>query len=341
MDENLLGYLLDALDPEARQEVEGQMAARPELSDRLRWLRRTLEPLAADAEPPEPPAGLAIGAIARVAEYKCRKLSPPPPAPIEEPAPVAAPTAAVPAEEPQKLPLRPQRRRFVPRADLLVAACLLIVLIPLGVVGLSRLWSEYATRSACANNLRVLGGALQRYADVHQGQFPQIEESGSRSVAGVFIPILYASGSLTPDVNLRCPGDSDRTAPVPVSLQELDELYQRSPEQFNAAAGNLAGSYAYSMGYRDGGVLWGLCRSDPENLPILADGLPPAAEGNCLYHGGSGQNVLYVGGHVRWCSQRTVGVDGDDIYLNRHSEVGAGICREDTVLGCSGVGPQR
>jgi hypothetical protein len=322
VDENMLGYLLDALDPQARDEVEGELAARPELRERLEWLRRSIEPLAADAESAEPPPGLAVRALARVAEYKCRTLQ---------------------APDDVRRPWSGRPRRGLPRADLLVAACLLVVIVPLAVVGVGRLWRDHATRAACANNLRLIGAALDRYADSHDGEFPRVEDrDGPRGVAGVFVPVLRASGALTADAHLVCPGDGSRPQPVQRSLQELDELFQDNPKAFADAVRDLAGSYAYTMGYRDeAGKLFGLTRDAGDNLPILADGLSPAAAGNSLNHDGAGQNVLYVGGQVRWCAQRTVGVAGDDIYLNRKAEVGAGVCRDDTVLGPGDATPRR
>jgi hypothetical protein len=321
VDENLLGYLLDALDPQAHREVEAQLAARPELRERLESLRRTLEPLAADNAVPEPPPGLAMRALARLAEYNCRTLSQALPA-----APVAPSL---------------RRRRGLPRADLLVAACLLVVIAPLAVVGVNRLWRDYASRSTCANNLRLVGNALQRYADTHDGQFPRVEEDGPRGIAGVFMPVLRASGTLAPDTSLVCPGDGSRAQPARLSLQELDELFLKDPQEFAAVARDLAGSYAYSVGYREGGVLHGLGRDSGDGLPILADCPPAVVAGNSPNHGGAGQNVLYVGGQVRWCTQRTAGVAGDDIYLNRRAEVGAGVCRDDTVLGPGDASPHR
>ena len=53
----------------------------------------------------------------------------------------------------------------------------------------------------------------------------------------------------------------------------------------------------------------------------------------------TGQNVLYVGGHVRFCTATKVGIDGDDIYLNQMGAVGAGANRFDTVLGFGGDVP--
>ena len=60
---------------------------------------------------------------------------------------------------------------------------------------------------------------------------------------------------------------------------------------------------------------------------------------NSQNHGVAGQNVLYVGGNVRWCTQPNVGENGDDIFLNRNLKVNAGLGRTDTVLGSSGDKP--
>ena len=60
---------------------------------------------------------------------------------------------------------------------------------------------------------------------------------------------------------------------------------------------------------------------------------------NSPNHGGVGQNVLYLNGRVRFCTNRTVGVDGDDIYLNKEKQPEAGIDRWDSVLGASGFHP--
>ena len=57
--EQLLGYLLGALDDDGRIEVEQQLAVHSEWSDELESLALSLEPLAETYEEFEPPAGLA------------------------------------------------------------------------------------------------------------------------------------------------------------------------------------------------------------------------------------------------------------------------------------------
>src|SRR5436309_479619 len=72
MDENLIGYLLNALEPDESRQVEAQLRYDAGARSRLAQLRRLLDPLHADAEPIEPPAGLAARTLRRVAA-----LSPP------------------------------------------------------------------------------------------------------------------------------------------------------------------------------------------------------------------------------------------------------------------------
>jgi hypothetical protein len=142
---------------------------------------------------------------------------------------------------------------------------------------------------------------------------------------------------LDPKVSVSCPARG-RSSPRPYSVRYLEDLYDRRPDEFRALADSLAGDYAYSLGYREAGMHHGLCCDD--RRPILADGPPaPPFQGNSPNHGGAGQNVLYVGGEVQWHTRRTVGPNGDDLYLNRDNQVLAGVDRDDTVLGRSGASP--
>jgi hypothetical protein len=320
MDENLVGYLLDALDPDTREQVAARLASSPQARARLELLKRALEPLAADAEPPAPRPGLALSAVARVAEHRCRPL---PDAPLPLPSQRVTPSSW----------------RMPRRADLLVAAALLIVLAGLALPVLHRL-RQTSARTACANNLKELWVSLQAYGDAHDRYLPLVEERGARSVAGIFVPILQEARVLGPDARLVCPADEGQAAPAPRRLAELEALYHRDRAAFDAAARDLAGSYAYTMGYVEGGTFHGLRTDSGGELPVLADRLPSnSAGGNSPNHGGAGQNVLYLSGAVHWCVQRNVGVNLDDIYVNRHNEVRRGVALEDTVLGCSEASP--
>jgi prepilin-type processing-associated H-X9-DG protein len=323
MEENLVGYLLNALDDEPQRQVEASLRESPELRAHLERLERALAPLAADRETPEPPPGLALSALARIAEYQCRKL---PDAP-------AAPRS-------QSLPAN---RSWLRRPDVLVAALLLIVLGGIGSSSLIHLWRDYHGRTQCRNNLFLIWGGLRRYCEVHNGNFPLVEEKGAHGVAGIFMPILGDSGVLGSEVSIACPAQ-ERRPPQSLSVREMEDLYASNPNQFLQEARSLAGGYAYSLGYRDTDGYHGLRCDTVETdrlklLPIVADRLESLMQLNSANHGGTGQNVLYLDGHVEWRTNRHAGINGDDIFVNRHDQLLAGEDREDTVLGPGDASP--
>ncbi|HTU23125.1 MAG TPA: hypothetical protein VMG10_34130 [Gemmataceae bacterium] len=323
MEENLVGYLLNALDDEPHQQVEASLQESPELRARLELLERGLDPLAADRGTPEPHPGLVLSTLARIAEYQCRKLPDAPSPPLSQSVPVG--------------------RSRLRRPDVLVAALLLIVLGSIGLSSLVHLWRDYHGRTQCRNNLFLIWGGLHRYCDVHNGNFPLVEEKGAHAVAGIFVPILGDSGVLRSDVPIACPALA-RRPPESRSLREMEELFARDPAQFLEEAQRLAGGYAYTLGYRDTAGYHGLRCDTVEGdclklLPIVADRLQDLSQLNSANHGGTGQNVLYLDGHVDWRTTRRAGIDGDDIFVNRHDQLLAGEDREDTVLGPGDASP--
>lgn len=323
MDENLVGYLLKALDTESTREVEDYLRTNPDERNRLEMLRRVIAPLAADVDD-EPPPGLCVRTIARVAEYECHKLPPappPPPAQVEE-API----------------LRSWRW-----ADVLIAASILLCLFMLLPLFSFRVWRQYQ-QYACANNLHKFHNALMRYADHHDGELPRVEAfPGARSVAGIFVPILKQDGYLDKDVSVSCSPLSARP-PTELTVDELQSIYERNRDDFRARARGLSGYYAYTLGYNDGPGISGLRRGVGDNIPVMADCPPESlsalqAGANSPNHGGRGQNVLFLDGAVSFRTTRLVG-QNDDIYLNQRGRQEAGLSLSDSVLGPSASSPR-
>ncbi len=318
MEQNFAGYLLNALCPAEHQQVEAYLRARPEARARLALLEQALAPLAEDAAQPPPPPGLVVATLARIGQEMGRR----------------------PPDAPRPWPDRGGSGggwRWARRADMAVAASLLLLLGALAAPFLVKTWRG-SQRVACANNLRAFWGGLQAYSDRTNDNFPQVEPEGARGIGGVFVPILNDAGALG-DASVSCPAQGLRPAPR-CTVEELENLYRTDPAQYQAVAATLSGNYAYCLGYREGGAHRGLRRGCGDHLPIMAD-RSQASGGNSLNHGGDGQNVLYIGGNVRWCVQTTVGEGGDDIYLNQRYQLGAGLNRADTVLGASDARPYR
>jgi hypothetical protein len=193
------------------------------------------------------------------------------------------------------------------RIDVVIAAGILVMVGGLGLSGVGRVQQRHAV-AACQNNLRVVGAALAGYSADHAGRFPQVAEMPPNNVAAAFVPMLQDSGNLV--AAPACPG---------------------------AGSAVPAGGYAYTLGFRGpDGRLYGL-RHDPNHgegdlLPIAADRPTPTAHG-------TGHNVLFIGGNVRFATTPKVGVDGDDIFINKANLVAAGLDHLDTVLGAGDTSP--
>lgn len=328
MDENLVGYLLDALDPEDRHKVEIHLRADAAARQRLQKLKELMQPLAADLDPVDPPPGLWINTLARVAEYRCRTLPMAPPVSAAR-----APTAS---------------RGWWRRADVLVAASILVCASLLLFPALYYLRSR-SDVLACQNNLRVFYTALKDYSERHHGDFPNVAVAAPRprNVAGMFVVQLQDDGLLQDRGGMDCPSQGQKPIYRP-SRQEIEDM---PLEKFQQCAALMAGCYAYSLGYQDSlGQIRGLRlrRFDSPQptsafVPILAD-RPPVRiasgdPGNSPNHGGRGQNVLYTDGHCAFFTTRTVGYAGDDIYVNFDNKVAAGKSQLDTVLATGDAQP--
>jgi hypothetical protein len=204
----------------------------------------------------------------------------------------------------------------------------------------------------CQNNLRSFYVALMNYSDVNAGALPKVEKEPPYNFAGVYVPVLYQGHYLQPEVvSVRCPANGDPRPPENVTLEMLKALHDKQPDKFDEYTCDVGGCYAYALGYRnEAGRHCGVRRAPEGNnglLPIMADKPPfdradddaSCYGGNSGNHGGMGQNVLYLDGSSRFCTQRCVGVNGNDIYLNINRRLEAGMNPWDSVLAASGVHP--
>jgi prepilin-type processing-associated H-X9-DG protein len=329
MKEQLLGYVLNTLDEETAQQVEAWLEKDPEARAQEVLLRRAVEPLGADRDDPDPPAGLAVRTIGRIAEHLCAPRTLP-----QAPAPVPASFSS-------------GRSRWR-RADFAVAASLFVVAGALVIAGVFHVREAWAV-TACQNNLREFHPAHNCYFDKH-GEYANVRQAKDKkqkpvhpenAVAGMVVPMLISTGCLDPNTSISCPGNGD-PQPCPLSLEQLANL---SAAEFAERAATLSGCYAYCLGYVDEGRNYHSPRRAADTLqattPIMADCPPPdpTQPENSRNHGGRGQNVLFQDGHVIFLKNRFVGKD--DIYLNNKNEPAAGIGADDIVLGSSATKPMK
>lgn len=306
---DLAGYLLEMLDPDERAAVAARLAADPEFAARYAELRAALPPHADH----EPPAELSLRTLARVAEFVVATE----PRPPSNPTPVEVIAADVAPDRARRLPVtdRPEARtlggRF--RVELLVAAGIAFLGVGLASTFVMKV-RQQSDVTACQSNLRTLHHGLTGYADTNAGRLPQVGTE-AYPVAGSFVAALADAGQCPVGFRAACPAVGG--APVADAR----------------AVATTAVGYAYTLGHRGAeGLVMGPRRlPDGENdlMPICAD-IPVGTAAAPHSHG---QNVLFAGGHVRFATVPTVGVNGDDIYRNLLGRVAAGVDRADAVLG--------
>ncbi|MCS7160954.1 MAG: hypothetical protein RMJ19_10835 [Gemmatales bacterium] len=358
MDEaDLIGFLLDLLEDEERQAVEEKLAessAVQQQLDALAHLMRLLSVL--EDDPPPDLAARTVEALLVSATTLPRALNA---SPRNLPLSVHLRNQPLPEEadylEPSES-LKPGRNysatRFTWRfVDILVLGVLVLLigaLIPPAVLQ-ARHWERVL---ACQNNLRRFHVCLHQYAQQNT-YFPIAEERGPLAHAGVFVLLLRHSGLWDHDLTVTCPAKIHARSRPQEELPTLreftqwgscqDEDLRRKYEEWRY---RLSGCYAYHLGYRnDRQQLCGLTLQDDDCLPILGDRPTRPEEDpdwfakNSPNHSGRGQNVLYVGGHVKFQRCRSCGHARDDIYLNRQRQLAAGCDRYDVVLAPSEASP--
>jgi hypothetical protein len=337
-DEDLIGYLLGALESGEQAAVETRFQTAPESLIRLEQLRLAFGALEADREPGSPPPGLATRTIARLAahlsEREPRTQKPtdlgnlpailnsvvelPPKFESEGEHPAAVPVESrpvprAPREEPETRTIGGRLR-----PDLVIACGIAFLACGLVFSAIGKVRTHYQLLS-CQANLQTLHRGLVGYADTHDGNYPQI---GTDQTADSFATALTDAGQLPEGYNPGCPVEAPEE--------------NRSPVR-----------YAYSLGFRSpAGTLIGLHRpydalDEHDLLPISAD-YPTASAtpvpGPLCTHPPQ-MNVLYIGGNVRVTTSPFIGPNGDDIYRNVLDQVAAGINQTDVVLARPGDRP--
>ena len=179
----------------------------------------------------------------------------------------------------------------------------------LGGVGKLRERSQVV---ACQERLRSLYVALDGYSDTHGGRYPEV---GTAAVprAGDFAAELVRGGQYDAATPAGCPADAAESNPYAYTLGF-------HPTPFAPVTGIRRAGFASESG---------------DFTPLAAD-LPTAAAspvGGPVSPHGRGQNVLFLGGTVRFTAVPTVGVRGDDIYRNDAGVVRAGLRSDDATLG--------
>ena len=313
MHEDLLGYLLGALEPDEMQRVSDWLKDNPEGQRQLEQIERSLRPLEDGFEAIEAPSE---DLIARTID--------------------AIPETLPPADKPSvrltQADLAGETGRGASRwtimdsiGGLLSVATLLALLLPTIAAGRFE-----ARKAACQDHFREFGTALIQYV-LRDGQkrLPQVAESGPEAFAGMYA-IRLADAGLMEDATLRwCPAADPPRLEIPsnsasisentlvslTSVPTVDSLQELSIDRLKEVQRLAGGDYAYSLG-----VVSESGYSSPRyeartTFAVMSDaplngtrGLESGAD-VVFAHGRSGLNVLYEDGAVRFIRVESAGLD--------------------------------
>ncbi len=347
MREDLLGYLLGALEPDEMQRVSDALKADPVLRQQLDELSAALRPLDEAHDLYDAPPDLLSKTLDAL--------------------PPGLPPETVETEEHTRisgtadLATATQRNRGgrwsafrLPMGqggmgggsvqwswlDSLVTTAAAVILAGIVLPGILK-QRAIARTEACQSQLREAGVGLIQYSNfLGHGRFPQLAPVGPEAFAGVYAVRLNERGLLpgggTP---MWCPSIEPTDELFAVSIPSIEQLYRETPEQLALIQRAAGGHYAYSLGVQDRGLYVAPKYAGRSYFAILSDAPQLTLDGWSMAHDGQGCNILFEDGHVAFVANWDADIAGDHLFLNRKGEVEAGLDVNDVTLGPSSAPP--
>ena len=334
MHEDLLGYLLGALEPHEMERVAALLKQDPEARRQMLKIQQSLRPLEDTYEPGQaPPADLVARTLGRI--------------PAQPKLDTAQPESSQPPIEATSLPPmrasnhRPPSHSFtwLDMAALSAAAAIVLALVVPSIAS----GRFEARRIACQDQLRDLGVAITTFVDRNeQHRLPAVSQSGPEAFAGVYAVRLSDSGLLdNPSIrwcpSLDAPGNKQSRF---VELNELPttrELHQSSADALRRFQKFAGGHYAYNLGVVDKDHFESPRFESRASFAVMSDapmaGTPSVSNlRESIGHEGRGINVLYEDGRVRFISVDALDVMPDHPFFNHRGQAEAGVNVDDASL---------
>jgi hypothetical protein len=331
--EDLIGYVLGALDAQEQRDLQKEIDLNPALEDQLMDIKSSLLPLdCLDTAGPTP--GLARRTCEMVAGYQpgstLLNAVEPSLSSLDDCLDDFSQSESANSDSTVRLKESSQQQRNMMRPstwsipDLTVAVALMAI-----VAGILLPTISYARHNsriyACQGNMQQLGMAFLKYSDVNGGKFVEIPRCGPLAVSGSFAPMLKECGFLE-DSTLACAGVSSE---VPVVVPSVQAVMNATGEQLCYYQKTMAGHYGYTMGYHENDRYHSPTSQGRTHVVLLAD--MPALNGRSSQnHGGTGQNCLFEDGRYEFVKGDSYGEDA--IFVNDRNMVAPGCRAGDNVI---------
>ncbi len=350
--ENLLGYVLGALDAQEQRDIQQTIDENPEIEEQLIKIKGDLLPLdCLDSSPPQP--GLARRTLESVAIWQnSSSLAPATQArsPLAESVLAAIDSAEV-SKDPELEASKPRMRAsisdrlFHPNTwslpDVLVGTAFLAIFTGLLFPVIS--YTRFQNRiTVCDSNLQAFGSGLITYSGANEGHFVAIPRMSHLVSVGYIGPVLKDAGLLEDDSVLACPGIASSRPPVNIPTCEQIETAQTLAERDYYQQISL-GHFGFSMGHQISGAYQPprVCGSSIRGVSyVIIAGDRPSANmpGRAsMNHSNHGQNILFEDGSTRYVVGHSFGEDA--IFENDYGIVGPGSHFGDNVIAAAHLRP--
>ena len=321
MREQLLGFLLGALDAPEQHLVEQELNTDARIRGELDRLNAGLAPLRDCQQDYEAPDGLAEQTCDYVADQaSCRSSQ----AAICETVTMAGSVS-------------PLSSRWS-LADLVVTASVIgaTALLFFPAIATSRFHAEVA---GCQYNLRQIGFALSQYSSMSNDYFPYVQPKGDLAFAGVYAPLLMERGHVTESRYFVCPASSLAVKKASFRVPTIQDLRLSPRDKRRLLRRYSSGSYGYHMGHLEHGRHHGTRNQARPYFALMSDAPSLHLEGQrTSNHGGKGQNILFEDCRVQF--HVTCLVQGNDhVFVSDRGFVESGRHPDDSVIGFGGTVP--
>lgn len=363
--EDLVGYLLAALEPHEMRRIDGCLSDSPLLREQLADLQRTIQSvdrqLLGSDRLVELPAGLSEKTLALI------DAAGPVPENTVGPENAVASVRLLPKMRPlHEVPQRGRRRL----ADWVVGGLAGVALLGLGLPTVAQLRDE-SRKLVCQDHLRQIGEAIHQFVfSDPQERLPGLARNGPRAFAGVYAVQLGDKGFLPNTSWLWCPagevpkprpavGDSggwERSGKKPLfpGLTQLvsdEEIRQASEAKDFQKLGLLqqhsGGNRSYNLGVMDGERYSAPRYEGRPTFAVLGDspiqgvyqGMSVDPSRMQWPHGANGTNLLFEDGSIQHVFPARMHGQIDHPYMNHRGTVEAGVHPDDASLAPSGWPP--